>query len=112
MTLVNAVESQQGQEADVKQRKNEKGIRYYYRHREELQEKRRQKLMADPEYVAKQEARRMAREEKERKQAEEKAAKEAKRLAAKEEREAIARAKREAEKEERRRQKAARVGAV
>ena len=108
MTLVDTVPPLQGQEEAVKQRKNEKGLRYYYRHREELQEKRRQKLMADPEYVAKQEAKRLAKEEKERKRAEEKAAKEAQRLAVKAEREARVKA----EREERRRQKAARVGAV
>lgn len=103
MTLVDAVAPGEKQETASKQRKNEKGLRYYYRHREELQEKRRQKLMADPEYVAKQEARRLAKEERERMVAERKAAKEAKA-------ERDARAK--AEREERRRQKAARVGAV
>jgi membrane protein involved in colicin uptake len=104
MTLVNTVEvvsPLQGREVDIKRRNNEKCTRYYYKHREELRERRHQKLMEDPEYVAKQEAKRVAKEEKERKQTEREAAK-----LAKAEREAQARA----EREERRRQKAARVG--
>jgi hypothetical protein len=104
MTLVNKTDDvpiEQASEADIKRRNNEKCLRYYYKHRVELQEKRRQKLMEDPEYVAKQEAKRVAKEEKERKRAEREAAK-----LAKAEREAQAKA----EREERRRQKAARVG--
>ena len=95
-----AQEQEQGP-VRTKLKNHEKCTRYYYRHREEIKEKRLQKLMQDPEYVAKQEARRAAKEEKERRQAEREAAKQAKA-----EREALVKA----EREERRRLKAARVG--
>ena len=103
---IQEVEQEQGQQEVVgpirtKLKNTEKCTRYYYRHREELKEKRLQKLMENPEYVAKQEAKRQAKEEKERRQAEREAAKQEKA-----EREALAKA----EREERRRQKAARVG--
>jgi hypothetical protein len=39
---------------DVKLPKNCKENRYYYKHREEILEKRKQKRMEDPEYLAKQ----------------------------------------------------------
>lgn len=62
-----------------------KNTRFYYRHREEIAAARKERLMADPEYVAKQEAKEAAR-----------AMKEAEREAAKAEREAKKKAKEEA----------------
>jgi len=54
---------------DVKLPQINKNTRYYYRHREELAAARKEKLLADPEYVAKQaakeEAKRIKAEEKE-----------------------------------------------
>ena len=73
MTLVSSeqVQSQMTlSEEEKKQRKKDKVLRYYYRHREELREKRREKLMKDPEYVAKQEAKEAKEAEKERKREE------------------------------------------
>lgn len=61
-----------------------KNTRFYYRHREEIAAARKHRLMADPEYVAKQEAKEAAR-----------AIKEAEREAAKAEREAKKKAKEE-----------------
>jgi alpha-galactosidase/6-phospho-beta-glucosidase family protein len=48
------------------QKKRDKCMRYYYRHREEIIEKNRQKRLADPVYVAKMAAKEAAREEKRR----------------------------------------------
>ena len=64
--------------ADIKLPKMCKEIRYYYRHREELAEKRRQRLLQDPDYQAKQ----LEKEEKKRAKEEEKqrAKEEAKRV--------------------------------
>jgi hypothetical protein len=60
-------------DAGVKLPKNSKENRYYYRHREELLEKRRLKLLEDPEYQAKlkeREEKKKQREELEKKRAE------------------------------------------
>jgi hypothetical protein len=111
LTLVDSL-SEPSDKVKPRQKNSEKCLRYYYRHREELQEKRRQKLMEDPGYVAKQEAKRVAKEAKELAYADAKAEKEAQRLVAKAERDANAKAKREAEKDERRRQKALQLGLV
>lgn len=62
-----------------------KNTRFYYRHREEIAAARKERLMADPEYVAKQEAKEAAR-----------AMKEAEREAAKAEREAKKKAREDA----------------
>ena len=99
MTLVSSEPTDKG--VKPRQKNSEKCLRYYYRHREELQEKRYKKLMEDPEYVAKQEAKQAKQDEKERKRVEREAAKQAKA-----EKEAHAKA----EREERRRQKAVRLG--
>lgn len=50
---------------EIKMPKNTKGIRYYYKHREEILEKRRQQLLQDPEYQAKIQAREEANKRKE-----------------------------------------------
>ncbi len=50
---------------EVKIPKVPKASRYYYRHREDILARRRERLMADPEYVAKQNAREEAKEAKE-----------------------------------------------
>jgi actin-related protein len=59
-------------ESDVKLPKNCKENRYYYKHREEILERRRQKKMADPEYQAKQKVKEEAKEAKQRIKEEEK----------------------------------------
>lgn len=88
---------------EVKLPKVSKTIRYYYRHREEILEQRRQKRLEDPEYEAKVQAREEANRAKE----------EAKRV-----REEANRAKegakrvKEAERDEKRRVKAKFVGAA
>ena len=51
--------------ADIKLPKNSKENRYYYRHREEIIEKRLQKKMEDPEYKAKVEIRMVKKAERE-----------------------------------------------
>jgi hypothetical protein len=56
-----AVESPQ----NVNKEKDKKNLRYYYRHREEIIEKRKQLKMQDPEYQAKLKAREEAKKEKE-----------------------------------------------
>lgn len=98
--------SLQEKEADLKRRNNEKCLRYYYRHREELRDKRIQKLMDDPDYVAKQ----TAKEEAKRVREEEKEAKKAAKEAAKKAKEEAKRMEREEAKETRRRLKAAQLG--
>lgn len=82
-----------------------KCARYYYRHREELLEKSRQKRMADPEYAA----RMAAKEAKRQADAEAKRIAQEQKEAVKQQREAIRAAKEEA-KEERRRLRAIAVG--
>ena len=83
------------------QKNSKKGLRYYYRHREEILEKIRQKRLEDPECAAKQAAREAKRQAQEQ------------RDALKRERDAV-RAAKEAAKEaamaERRRAKAAALG--
>ena len=96
-----------GSTADaVKLPKNTKGIKYYYRHREDILEKRRLKKMEDPEYQAKQ----LAKEEaKKAKEVEAKKAKEEKRilkLKEKEEQRKLKEEIKEKEKEERQRERA------
>jgi hypothetical protein len=51
--------------AGLKQPKVPKASRYYYRHRDEVLARRRERLMADPEYVAKQKAREEAKKARE-----------------------------------------------
>jgi hypothetical protein len=85
------------------QKNSKKGLRYYYRHREEILEKIRQKRLEDPECAAKQ----AAREAKRQAEAEAKQQREA----AKQQREA-ARAAKEAATLERRRAKAAALGVI
>ena len=63
-------------EVEVKEEKGSKTLRYYYRHREEILEKKRQKRLEDPEYAA----RAKAREEGKRKREEERRAREAARV--------------------------------
>ena len=90
----------------VKLPKNTKGIKYYYRHREEILEKRMQKKMEDPEYQAKQVAKEEAKKAKEE---EVKKAKEEKRilkLKEKEEQRKLKEEIKEKEKEERCRERA------
>jgi len=50
---------------EVKLPQVNKNTRFYYRHREEIAAARKERLMADPEYVAKQEAKEVARAQKE-----------------------------------------------
>lgn len=52
-------------EDSVKLPKNTKGNRYYYKHREEILEKKRQQRLEDPEYQAKQKAKEEAKKAKE-----------------------------------------------
>ena len=54
-----------------------KNTRFYYRHREEIAAARKERLMADPEYVAKQEAKEAARVAREAAKAEREAKKKA-----------------------------------
>lgn len=80
------MESPSGLEpVDVKVPKNTKENRYYYRHREEINARRKEQRMATPEYKAKQEEKERKRKEKEeemeRKKQEKEKEKEAKRLA-------------------------------
>ncbi len=100
-SLASSASEQESKESNPRLKNSEKCLRYYYRHREELREKRRQKLMEDPEYVAKQEAKQAKEAEKERKRMEREAMKHAK---AKKEVEV------KAEREERRRLKAMKLG--
>jgi Zn-dependent M32 family carboxypeptidase len=104
---------------DIKMPKNTKGIRYYYKNREAILEKRKQQLLQDPEYQAKLLAREQAKQEKEeaRKNREElKKQREEARKAKEEEMESKRRAKAEAKKlkeeeiEKKRRLKAERLG--
>jgi hypothetical protein len=53
------------EEATMKLPQVNKNTRYYYRHREEIAAARKERLMADPEYVAKQAAKEAARVAKE-----------------------------------------------
>lgn len=84
--------------ADIKLPKNTKGIKYYYRHREEILEKRRLKNLEDPEYQAKQ----LAKEEAKKAKEEERILK----LKEKEEQRKLKEENKEKEKEERRRERA------
>lgn len=73
------------QMSDVKIPKNTKENRYYYKHREEINARRKEQRMESPEYKAKQEEKERKRKEKEeeqeRKKQEKEKEKEAKRLA-------------------------------
>lgn len=60
-----------GEGTSVKLPKNCKENRYYYRHREEILEKKRQKRLEDPEYKAKKEAREEAKRKREEEKKEE-----------------------------------------
>lgn len=97
-----------------KQKDREKCMRYYYRHREALLEKRRQKQMEDPEYHAKQAAKEAEKAEREARAIEREIAKAieraTERVFMKLKRDADWRTKREEEKETRRRLKASQVG--
>jgi hypothetical protein len=57
--------SEQSIEQEQKLPKNNKCNRYYYRHREDILEKKRQKRLEDPEYQAKQKAKEDAKKAKE-----------------------------------------------
>jgi hypothetical protein len=95
------------------QKNSKKGLRYYYRHREEILEKIRQKRLEDPECAAKQAAREARRQAEAEAKAEAKRQAQEQRDALKRERDAV-RAAKEAAKEaamaERRRAKAAALG--
>jgi hypothetical protein len=98
-------ELQNTDQSTIKLPQNSKMIRYYYRHREEILEKIRQKRLENPEYAAK----RAEKEAKRQAEAEAKRQAQEQREAAKKLREA-ARAAKEAATLERRRAKAAAVG--
>ena len=86
-----------------------KGLRYYYKHRDELSAARRERLIQDPEYQAKQ----AAKEEVKRVKEEAKRAKEEAKERAKEEKEAQQKAKEEEAqriREEKRKKKAQLLG--
>jgi hypothetical protein len=59
------IQMENTEQTSVKLPKNCKENRYYYRHREEILEKQRQKRLEDPEYQAKQKAREEAKRVKE-----------------------------------------------
>jgi hypothetical protein len=66
---------------DIKQPKNPKSSRYYYRHRERILEERQKKKLEDPEYLAKKKAREDAKKAREEARMEDKEkAKELKRI--------------------------------
>lgn len=99
-------ETQSDSVAGLKAPKVPKASRYYYRHREEILERRRARLSADPEYVAKQKAReesKRAREEakRAREAAAKKAREEAKAKAREEAKKACEEAKKETQEERR-----------
>ena len=83
---------------ELKEPKVPKASRYYYRHREDILARRRERLMADPEYVAKQKAREEAKEAKE---AAKRAREEAKQKAREEAKKASEEKKKESQKERR-----------
>ena len=91
---------------EVKMPKCPKALRYYYKHREEVLERRRQKLMEDPEYVAKKAARESKKQAQEEAKNVAKQAREAMKEAVKKERED----KKETDKENKRREMAKRLG--
>jgi len=64
-TVPSTAEATEIVEDSVKLPKNCKENRYYYRHREEILEKKRQKRLEDPEYQAKQKAKEEAKKAKE-----------------------------------------------
>ena len=65
-TVANTVTSSEHSiEQEHKLPKNNKCNRYYYRHREDILEKKRQKRLEDPEYQAKQKAKEEAKKAKE-----------------------------------------------
>ncbi len=82
----------------VKLPKNTKGIKYYYRHREEILEKKRQQRLEDPEYLAKQQAKEDAKKAKEEERI--------RKLQEKEEQRKLKEENKEREKEEKRRERA------
>ena len=65
MESVANVEQTTLEQPEQKLPKNNKCNRYYYRHREEILEKKRQKRLEDPEYQAKQKAKEEAKKAKE-----------------------------------------------
>ncbi len=67
-------------EGEVKIPKDNKSNRHYYRHREEILEKRRQKKLENPEYVAKMQERERKKQEREALRQEEKEKKKAEKV--------------------------------
>jgi hypothetical protein len=105
-TLVVEGDGKVSDESTIKAPKNCKENRYYYRHREELLEKRRLKRLQDPEYQAKQKAKEEAKQKAKEEALKKKEEERLKKLKAKEEANKLHEEERKKQIEERFREKA------